>query len=179
MHRTACGAASKPDVAAHGHGHGRAHADRITYTLTGTLTGTLTDSSGTSVTFTDAAFRWQVIGDTTTGASVLGLAPVPVFELPARKDTITIGDEVLSPTILTVFATATVPAPIPFGISGFSDVTTNQGLAWQSPALAGYDGTSALSALPVTFDNAGSLPTTAGDLTITATSALQFSVVPS
>jgi hypothetical protein len=95
MHRTRYGAASKPDGAAHGHGH--ANAGRITYTLTGTLTGTLTDSSGASVTFTDAAFRWQVIGDTTTGTSVLGLAPVPVFELPARKDTIKIGDEVLSP----------------------------------------------------------------------------------
>jgi hypothetical protein len=111
-----------------------------------------------------------VIGDTAAGTSVLGLAPVPVFELPAHKDTIRIGDDVLSPTIPTVFATATVPAPEPFGISGFSDITTNKGLSWQSSALAGYDGTSALSNLSVTFDAAGSLPTTAGNLTITATS---------
>ena len=174
MHRTEPGCAAPT---AHGHNH--AHAERITYTLTGTLTGTLTDGAGDTVTFTDAAFRWQVIGNTTTGTSVLGLAPVPVFEVPAHKDTIKIGDEVLSPTIPTVFATATVPAPVPFGISGFSDVTTNKGLAWQSPALAGYAGTFAIKALPVTFDNAGSLPTNAGDLTITAASSLHFSAATS
>ena len=106
MHRTEPGCAGPT---AHGHGHNHAHAERITYTLTGTLTGTLTDGAGDTVTFTDAAFRWQVIGDTTTGTSVLGLAPVPVFEVPPHKDMIKIGDQVLSPTIPTVFATATVP----------------------------------------------------------------------
>jgi hypothetical protein len=39
---------------------------------------------------------------------------------------------------------------------------------------AGF-GSSAVAALPLTFDNAGSLPTSAGDLTITAASALRFS----
>jgi hypothetical protein len=169
MHRTECGAAPTADAAAH------AQDERIIYTLTGTLTGTLTDAAGDIVTFTDAAFRWRVVGDARTGTSLLGLAPGPVFELPARTDKITIGDEVLSPTIPTVFASATVPAPEPFGIAGFSDVTTNRGLSWQSPALAGYDGTSTIKALPVTFDNAGSLPTNAGDLTITAASSLHFS----
>jgi hypothetical protein len=109
--------------------------------------------------------------------SLLGLAPAPVFEVPARKDMITIGDQLLVPTIPTVFASATVPAPEPFGIAGFSDVTTNKGLAWQSPALAGYEGVSAVAALPVAFDNAGPLPTNAGDLTITAASGLYFSAI--
>jgi len=84
---------------------------------------------------------------------------------------------VLRPTIPTVFAAATVPAPDPFGIAGFSDITTNKGLAWQSPELAGYDGVSAVAALPVAFDNAGPLPTNRGDLTITAASGLHFSAV--
>jgi hypothetical protein len=50
-------------------------------------------------------------------------------------------------------------------------------LAWQSPALAGYEGVSAVAALPVAFDNAGPLPTNAGDLTITAASGLYFSAI--
>jgi hypothetical protein len=181
MPSTDCGAAPTTNDTGHAHGHhdhdhhADHHADRITYTLTGRLSGTLAKSDGTSVTYTNTAFHWRVIGDTTTGTSVLGLAPVPVFEVPAQKDTIKIGDQVLSPIIPTVFATATVPAPEPFGISGFSDVTTNQGLAWQAPALADYDGISAIADLPVTFDNAGLLPTSAGDLTITAAIDLHFS----
>ena len=117
----------------HGHGHG----EPIIYTVTGSLTGTLTNANGGSVSFTDAIFRWRVVGDTASVHPVLGLAPVPVFEVPAREDTLRIDDMVLKPTIPTVFAAATVPAPDPFGIGGFSDVSTNQGLAWRSPALAG------------------------------------------
>jgi hypothetical protein len=165
------------DSATKANGHVHGHGEPIIYTLTGTLTGTLTDSAADSVTFTGAAFRWRVVGDTASVASLLGLAPVPAFEVPARADTIKIGDQMLRPTIATVFAAATVPAPDPFGIAGFSDVTTNKGLAWQSPELAGYDGVSAVAALPVTFDNAGPLPTNRGDLRITAASDLHFSAV--
>jgi hypothetical protein len=181
VYGTRCDLASRPDAAAHthahAHGHHRAHAEPIVYTLTGILSGTLTDDAGASVTFTDATFSWQVVGDRASMTSLLGLAPAPVFEVPARKDMITIGDQLLVPTIPTVFASATVPAPEPFGIAGFSDVTTNKGLAWQSPALAGYEGVSAVAALPVAFDNAGPLPTNAGDLTITAASGLYFSAI--
>ena len=173
MHRSGCDSAPPREANAHAHSDDKS----IIYTLTGTLSGTLTDAAGVSVSFTDATFRWWVAGDTTSVSSVLGLAPGPVFEVPARSDTIRIGHEVLTPTIPTVFAVAAVPAPDPFGIAGFSDVTTNKGLAWQSPALANYDSISAVAVLPVAFDNAGTLPTNGGDLTITAASALQFSAV--
>jgi len=68
-----------------------------------------------------------------------------------------------------------VPAPDPFGIAGFTDAATNQGLAWQAPELAGYDGISPVCAVPVMFDNAGPLPTSGGDLAITGASDLRFS----
>jgi hypothetical protein len=161
----------------HGHDNGHGHAAPIVYTVTGTLSGTLTDAAHGSVNFTDAVFRWRVVGDTTNIHPVLGLAPVPVFEVPARLDTLRINDMTLKPAIPTVFAAATVPAPDPFGIGGFSDVTTNQGLAWRSPALAGYTGGSPVADLAVAFDNAGPLPTNRGELNITSATDLHFSAV--
>src|SRR3954452_10507519 len=84
----------------HGGHHGThgAHADAhgngepIIYSLTGTLSGTLTETDGSSVTFTDASFCWRLVGNTASLATVLGIAPGPVFEVPALKDTIKIGD---------------------------------------------------------------------------------------
>jgi hypothetical protein len=152
------------------HGNGEPIIYSVTGTLSGTLSGTLTEADGSSVTFTDASFSWRLVGNTASLETVLGIAPGPAFEVPALKDTIKIGDHTLSPTIPTVFATASVPAPDPFGIAGFSDAATNQG-------LANYDGISPVCALPVTFDNAGPLPTTGGELAITGASNLHFSAV--
>ncbi|CAH2601343.1 conserved protein of unknown function [Rhodovastum atsumiense] len=153
------------------------HGGSITYTLTGNLTGTLQDHAGHTITFAHTPFRWDVVGDIRSGTSLLGLAPVPVFEVPARSDRIAIGHRDLSPTIPTVFAVATVPGAHPFGIAGFSERATNHGLAWRSPRLAGYDGVSAIPSLPVSFDNAASLPTNGGDLRITTASDLHFRAV--
>jgi hypothetical protein len=161
----------------HGSARHTPQGEPIVYTVTGTLSGTLTDSAGDSTAFTNATFCWKLIGNAASLASLLGLAPGPVFEVPARTDIIRIGDHVLTPTIPTVFAAASVPAPVPFGIAGFSDVKTQEGLAWQSPALAGYDGVSALAPLSVTFDHAGPLPTNAGTLSITTASDLHFSAM--
>lgn len=171
MHSNGHEEAANAEVCGHDQGQ------PIIYSVIGRLSGTLTEADGNTITFTDAPFRWRVVGDSASLTSLLGLAPGPVFEVPAIKDTIKIGCLELTPTIETVFAAASVPAPVPFGIAGFSDVTTNQGLAWQSPSLAGYDGISPISRLPVAFDNAGPLPTCGGELTITSASHLLFSAV--
>ena len=71
-----------------------AQASPITYTLTGDLTGTLT-SAGSSITFTNTAFLWQVVSDTNSITSIPGPPPGPA--IPAITDTITIGATVLSP----------------------------------------------------------------------------------
>lgn len=170
MYRAQCDTSAGSDAQAPGNG------EPIVYSLTGRLSGTLTDAAGSTTTFTDATFHWRLVGNTASLQTVLGIAPGPAFEVPAVKDTIKIGGLSLSPTIPTVFAAATVPAPDPFGIAGFSDPTTSQGLAWQSPVLASYDGTGPVHWLPVTFDNAGPLPASGGELTITSASDLHFSV---
>jgi hypothetical protein len=142
--------------------------------LTGDLTGTLT-SGGSSTTFTNAAFLWQVVGDTNSKTTILGPPAGPA--IPAITDTITIGATVVSPTIPTFFAWASVAAGVPFGIAGFADTTTLHGLAWTSTALFGYDGVTNIGPLPVNFDAAGPLPTDGGSLVITAASALVFTAV--
>jgi hypothetical protein len=171
MHEAGHHTAPKPETDGHGNG------EPIIYTVKGTLTGTLTEPDGCTITFSDAAFSWRLVGNTANLDTVLGLSPVPTFEVPAEKDTIRIGSQTLTPTIPTVFAAATVPAPQPFGIAGFSDAATAQGLAWRSPALADYDGISPVHGLAVAFDNAGPLPANRGELSITGASDLRFSAV--
>jgi hypothetical protein len=150
-----------------------AQASPITYTLTGDLTGTLDGAA-----ITNAAFVWQLTGDTNDEVTLITPPPPPsVPAIPALTDTITIGALVLTPTIPTYFAWASVPFPSPFGIGGFSNSDTTLGLAWQTAALFGYDGTSSIGPLSVAFDNAGPLPTNGGSLDITATSDLVFSAV--
>ena len=171
MHEAGHHNAPKPETDGHGNG------EPIIYTVKGTLNGTLTEPDGCTINFTDATFSWRLVGNTASLATVLGLSPVPTFEVPAEKDTLRVGDRTLTPTIPTVFAAATVPAPQPFGIAGFSDAATSQGLAWRSAALANYDGISPVHGLAVGFDNAGPLPTNRGELSITGASDLHFSAV--
>jgi len=151
-----------------------ARASPIFYTLTGDLTGTLT-SGGSSITFTNTAFLWQVVGDTNNLTTIPGPPAGPA--IPAITDTITIGATVLSPTIPTFFAWAAVPAFPPFGIAGFADGTTLQGLAWNAPALFTYNGVTDFGPLSVNFEAAGPLPTDGGSLDITGASSLVFTAV--
>ena len=146
-----------------------------TYTVAGSLTDFLTDAQGASRgRFVNAAFTWQVTADTAQ-ASVIDTHGGQTTEVPAIVDTIGIGGMVLSATIPTAFAVGSVPpSPVagPFAVAWFVDTTALLGLAWRSAPLFGYDGTSSIGPVAVTFDNAGPLPTDGGRLSIGAASEL-------
>lgn len=154
-----------------------AAAAPVVYTLTGTLTGTLTPAIGPAVTYTNDPFVWTVVGNTTQKTTIVGPPPAPA--VPAIADVINVGGQTLSPTIATYFGWSpvfipTMP-PIMFGVGGFADATTSEGISWMAGALFTYDGVTSLAPLPVLAAPAGPLPTDGGVLNITGASGLIFS----
>jgi hypothetical protein len=156
---------------------GSAHASPITYTLTGFLTANLADSQGnvTGV-FANTPFVWTLTGDTAQVVTI-GTHGGPTTEVPAITDTIALDNTVLVPSIPTFFAVASVPAIPPagaFAVAGFVDATALAGIAWNSPALYGYNGITGVGPLAVNFDNSGPLPTDGGVFSISGASGLVF-----
>ena len=156
---------------------GSAHAAPITYTLTGFLTANLADTQGqVTGSFANTPFVWTLTGDTTQAVTTVTHGG-PTTVVPAITDTIAVDDTLLVPSIPTFFAVASVP-PTPdaggFAVAGFADATTFEGIAWNSPALFGYEGITSVGPLAVNFDNSGPLPTDGGVFSISGASGLVF-----
>ena len=156
---------------------GSANASPITYTLTGHLTANLADSQGHATeSFANTPFVWTLTGDTAQVVTV-DTHGGPTTIVPAITDTIALDNAVLAPSIPTFFAVVSVPANPPagaFAVAGFVDVTALQGIAWNSPALFGYDGVTNVGPLAVNFDNSGPLPTDGGVFSISGANGLVF-----
>jgi hypothetical protein len=156
---------------------GSAHAAPITYTLTGFLTANLADSPGhVTGSFANTPFVWALSGDTAQAVTIPTHGG-PTTVVPAITDTIALDDTVLVPSIPTFFAVASVPPTQDaggFAVAGFVDATTFEGIAWNSPALFGYNGITSVGPLPVNFDNSGPLPTDGGVFSISGASGLVF-----
>jgi len=153
-----------------------ADAALMTYTVTGFLSAILIQGAGPPP-FINAPFTWQVTGDTTSEFVDNTIDPVPDYFIPALSDTLTLGGVDLTPTIPTYFAWASVPAgpAASYGIVGFANRLTTQGIAWASADLFGYDGESAVTGVAVTLPHPGGLPTSGGVLVISGGSAMTFS----
>jgi hypothetical protein len=156
---------------------GSAQASSITYMLTGHLTANLADSQGQVIgSFVNTPFVWTLTGDTAQVVTI-DTHGGPTTIVPAIIDTIALDDTVLAPSIPTFFAVASVPANPPagaFAVAGFVDVTALQGIAWNSPALFGYNATTGVGPLAVNFDNSSPLPTDDGVFSISGASGLVF-----
>ncbi|HEY6432844.1 MAG TPA: PEP-CTERM sorting domain-containing protein [Acetobacteraceae bacterium] len=133
----------------------------VAYSLHGKLTGAIGD-----VTLTDANFTWQLIAGTSATTTLEGQPA-----LIASRDVLHIqgiGALIPSETIAAIEAASN-------STFGFVNLAVDQGLTWTAGAFASYLLGTAIGPLPVSFFQAGDLPTSGGTLQVTGVNELTFS----
>jgi len=149
-----------------------AQAADFIYTLTGT--GGVGVGPG-NVAFSGATFTFSGIGNTASTTTISGSYPaVTLTSLTVNISGVTTGDATVSSTMYLADLTSFIGP----GTFGFVNNALMEGIVFSSPALVGWNKTSAIGPTPILHSGGAPTPTNQGTVKLTGWTSATFTAAP-